>query len=704
MSYSNFSWNQLDQSFLRSLAKALSVSGDAADGLVNRYGPTPEEAFIREAWPTLMDEWLEKDANACTKIASELRDRGVGDTDQANDIQYLRSCRNAKGLREVVLVQFLLSAPSRRDAEQAKSENQDYLRPIIQSNSSISEIEQAETAQPRVVIEVPEASPKRGETINPTTNGSDKLTGPIAPFMASTPMQKQEPGQIEIDGLLSWLEQQPELEPLRAKANSLMCAYRPGEANPAQRIVLNDMPELNPESQNILQKLKEVIWVPARSLRGKAFATPELDGQLNRSAKIMSIASLWDFITTIPLFQFSLAGPLGAAALPGAIVTSFLLLWGSNVAGENSTDQRRGHASKAIASLVTFALLTAAKTAFSGVGVDLMIGSQRIASVYAAELAAQKLEKDKAELKRLETAGADYQTASVRCTDLENQMKALDRNSNEKQFISLYVLAFGSNASKVADQGLTPSKLIGKYGSVGRIPGICNQRDFLQTQNIEKAKPLAMAIERNSQAIAQKPPLTYLEQNEPDLFKDNFRLDQQGRLEWVNGTDAVSQATKQFYASLSAGKYSELGPSLLVLSISILLTGLATALLYQSGKNTEVQASFTGELEDFRNERLDQYEQALQTKLLAESHAQPPAETGELPPIGESEAMDARSLRWIRMNGRTSEDKAIAKRRYQEIIFDLWRKHIARTGETYYPKLRNDMSDHAMFMADPDHR
>jgi len=521
--------------------------------------------------------------------------------------------------------------------------------------------------------------------------------------MVSTPTQKQEPGQVEIDKLLSWLEQQPELEPLRAKANSLLCAYHPGEANPARRIIVNDTPELNSDAKSFFQQLKEVIWVPGRSLRGKAFATPELDGSLNTTAKIMSISTLWDFITTIPLFQFSLAGPLGAAALPGATIVSFLLLWASNASGENATDHRRGHISKAMASLLAFALLSAAKTAFSGVGVDLMIGSRGIASNYAAELAAAKLDKDKAELKRLEGGGADFRTASDRCMDLQSQMKAMDRNSNEKQYISLFVQAFGSNATKVADQGLKPNQLITKYGSVGAIPGVCRQRDALQSFSIEKARPLAEAIERNSQAIAQKPALVYLQENEPDIFKDNFRIVQNDRLEWVNGTDAVAQATKQFYANLAAGNYGLLGFSLLALTISILLTALATALLYITGKNPDVKSSFTGELEEFRNERLDQYEKALEQKLLAESQAQPPTETADLAPVGESEAMDARSLRWIRMNGRTAEDKAVAKRRYQEILFDLWRKHIAVTGETYYPKLRNDMTDRAKFLADPDH-
>ncbi len=92
-----------------------------------------------------------------------------------------------------------------------------------------------------------------------------------------------------------------------------------------------------------------------------------------------------------------------------------------------------------------------------------------------------------------------------------------------------------------------------------------------------------------------------------------------------------------------------------------------------------------------------------QSLAQASSSAAPTAEPEPLLEIGESGAFDARSLRWIRLNGRTSADKAYAKQRYRQLLFELWRKHIADTGETYYPKLRNDLMDRFSLMSDPDH-
>lgn len=91
-------------------------------------------------------------------------------------------------------------------------------------------------------------------------------------------------------------------------------------------------------------------------------------------------------------------------------------------------------------------------------------------------------------------------------------------------------------------------------------------------------------------------------------------------------------------------------------------------------------------------------------QALAETSSSAPSapEPEPLPELSESEAFDARSLRWLRLNGRTAADKAYAKQRYRQLLFELWRKHVAETGETYYPKLRNDLVNHFDLMTDPD--
>ena len=48
-------------------------------------------------------------------------------------------------------------------------------------------------------------------------------------------------------------------------------------------------------------------------------------------------------------------------------------------------------------------------------------------------------------------------------------------------------------------------------------------------------------------------------------------------------------------------------------------------------------------------------------------------------------------LGWLRLNGETAEDRDYAENIYQQILFDLWARHVAKTGETYYPPIQDEL-------------
>jgi len=425
---------------------------------------------------------------------------------------------------------------------------------------------------------------------------------------------KRPTGDIDLDDLIDWIKRRPELRHLRAEADKAMVDYRPGEATPRQRMGIAVDRTLRSGDQGFVRKLQNIIWVPVRNMRGRSYATPSTDATVNATAKLMSISTLWDFFCTLPLFKFGLSGPLGAMAWPGAVVLSFLILWASNAAGEKATDRHdANHARTASFSLAAFLLLSLAKTAFSGVGVDLFIGSRAIASTYAAQLVEQKIAGDRKELTLLEEGGPELKAAAAECLRLQQQLERIDRNSNEKAFQSIYVLAYGSKAAEAANAGLSAQALISRYGSVGRVPGACTQQKLLRELNSEKARDLREAIERKARASKSMPPLAFLKKEEPEIHAEHFReLD--GRLEWVNGTTAVAQATDQFWAQLLAGKFGLLGFSLFFLMISIILSFVAALLIYQLSQNAAVKASYSPRVMDERDERLQAYRAAMKAR------------------------------------------------------------------------------------------
>ena len=362
-------------------------------------------------------------------------------------------------------------------------------------------------------------------------------------------------------------------------------------------------------------KLREIVWVPVRNMRGKSYATASIDGTVNATAKMMSISTLWDFFCTLPLFKFGLAGPLGIMAWPGAVVLSFLILWASNAAGEKATDRHdANHARTATLSLTAFLLLSLAKTAFSGVGIDLFIGSRAIASRYAEQLVEEKLAGDRQELSRLEEGGPELKAAAAECVRLQAELGRIDRNSNEKAYQSTFVLAYGSKAAESANAGLKPEALINKYGSVGRVPGACVQQKLLRELNTEKAGALRESIERKAQASQAMPALAFLKKEEPEIFAEHFR-EANGQLEWVSGTTAVAQATDQFYEQLLKGEFGLLGFSLFFLIVSIVLTGAAALLIYQLSQNASIKASYSPLVADERDGRLQAYREAMQKRM-----------------------------------------------------------------------------------------
>lgn len=65
--------------------------------------------------------------------------------------------------------------------------------------------------------------------------------------------------------------------------------------------------------------------------------------------------------------------------------------------------------------------------------------------------------------------------------------------------------------------------------------------------------------------------------------------------------------------------------------------------------------------------------------------------------LREEDVYMVKTLGWLMQNANTLEDKAIARKKYRILLFDLWRKYLAQTGETWYPPLREDLWERYQF-------
>ena len=423
-------------------------------------------------------------------------------------------------------------------------------------------------------------------------------------------------GQIDVQDLIDFVESRPELRHIRDEVDRALVDYRPGDETPERRLRICKDRILRTHQKGLAKQFRDLIWVPARNMRGRSYTTPSLDGSINATSKMMSISTLWDFFCTLPIFVVGLSVPLGALTWPGAATLSLLILIASNCAGEKATDRRdKLNAKTATLSLTAFILLSLAKTAFSGVGIDLWIGSRNIASNYAASLAAQKITADQEELQRLQAKeGPQLIQASDECDELKATLNGLDRSKNEKMFQSLYVLAYGSKAAEQANRGLTPAQIINKYGSIAQVPGACNQERTLRALKAEEISEYKKKVEAKTKALKALPPLNFLKTHEPEIYQEHFN-DRAGTVQFSSGTTAVAQATDQYIKQIARGEFGKLGFSMLFLSISLILSAAASIMIYQLSQNPGIKASYSDYVNYEKTRRLQAYRQAMKDKF-----------------------------------------------------------------------------------------
>lgn len=425
--------------------------------------------------------------------------------------------------------------------------------------------------------------------------------------------------KVDLDALINWIESRKELQPLRQQADDIQAEYNPTAKNKIDRIrLIRDKAVLENKSGPV-KSFVQTVWVPPSSLRGTSFSTSSVDKTLGTTSKMLSISTLWDFVCTLPLFTFGLS-PLGAISLPAAGILSYLILWASNVSGEKSTDRHDPVQSKAATlSVVAFLLLSLTKTAFSGVGVDLVLGTRGIQSEYAGVLAAEALSKSKKDFKNdIEPDSPELIDAQNNCTkaedDLDDATKNRANQGGENTFQSKYRLAYGTLKEQKQRIGLSPAEVIKKFGSIGQVPGYCAQRDLRRFQHTTKVNEARSELEIKSKAINTMNSLDYLRKHEASIYSENFR-DSGEEIEWVNGTTAVAQATEQFWAKLLAGQFGQIGFSLFFLVVSLILSISATLMLYQVSISSELKASFDDDVLDKLNDRLQRYTKTMEEQI-----------------------------------------------------------------------------------------
>ena len=433
--------------------------------------------------------------------------------------------------------------------------------------------------------------------------------------------------------LLNWIETQPELDYIRKQANATKVDYRLDETEINRRIRPNPRTEL-PETKNLIVKIKDAFWVPGSNLRGTSYASKEHDKYLDQTAKVMSLSTIWDFVCTYPIFLYALKGfkGLALAPLPVATVLSLFILWVSNVVGENSTNRSKGRTGRANLSLIVFLILSAAKTAVSGVGLDMMLSENRIMQEKAGDILRDKgfqTNLVKNQVFEDDSFSEQLKGATEQCDTLTLQQEKLnlEKGSNRRIFNNLDSQKYLKPSNFKA---LSSEELLSDYSNQ---LGPCYKKELIESIQAQERRSINQNLVgmNISKATTDNLAALYLTskgdyynsfygypldgfnvQEFKAKFDENFNLNIvegcdnekcEGPVRWVNGSDAIAASFTQFFRKLGdPSQIYSLSLSLFGFIVSIVLSGAAVSFLYLASKNRETRASYSNQLASKSNQ------------------------------------------------------------------------------------------------------
>tara|TARA_E500000331_G_scaffold91296_1_gene87353 strand:+ start:1496 stop:1720 length:225 start_codon:yes stop_codon:yes gene_type:complete len=59
--------------------------------------------------------------------------------------------------------------------------------------------------------------------------------------------------------------------------------------------------------------------------------------------------------------------------------------------------------------------------------------------------------------------------------------------------------------------------------------------------------------------------------------------------------------------------------------------------------------------------------------------------------INREDSRQVRSIKYLRERAETALDREYADEIYDDIIFMLWKRHVIKTGQTYYPPMQKEL-------------
>lgn len=318
------------------------------------------------------------------------------------------------------------------------------------------------------------------------------------------------------------------------------------------------------------------LWVPGTSLRGNQAVTKDTIRTANQSSVLLSFSSLIDYVSSLGLFSFIFAGAPGVPLLYSFLISTAFLGFG-NYSGRGMTNRLPGAKSSANASLTLFLVLSVIQSLTAGLGVFLFSGSERVVEAKAREITSELIRVKQDEVENYDDPShpmiASYKDE---CDSLRLDIK---NATNQRERDRLIVLADGT----WADQRMNPPGWIQRSSPRVTWPACYRYQTKKDELTLLKDNSFKALTDLRSDIKQYPTHLGYLQDRQPRLFNDNFKL--------IDGAPLLKSNAEAFGAAWNyfwnppAGPNPDLTISYVYMWLSVLTsTGAIGVLMMHSNK------------------------------------------------------------------------------------------------------------------------
>jgi hypothetical protein len=343
--------------------------------------------------------------------------------------------------------------------------------------------------------------------------------------------------------------------------------------NPELTEVLNQDNSIEPTHwQRILKQTQNLVTANPDEFHGTTYVTPELRQHSEMTARVVTISSLLDAVTNMPILFYAFKDIGFGPAFVTSLLTNVIILKFTNDCASGASGHKKLSRNWAKWATTGLIFMNALQSAVSGVGVELLNNANTLSALKASEIIQAQNERIK-DLQKLDSPS--YRVAKQECEQGKTVLNTMKRS--HPRWNSLYTELFGVWSQQTRDWKLVENQ---------NRP-ICVRAKFLAeeaSKNYELAKREWETLQREGASLDE---VSFVREKLPQLYSHHFHPDDSIK----SGVEAVHLATQNFMSKLMHLEWSGLGFSFFFFALSTGTSGTACMMAITHARRKDTQLS-----------------------------------------------------------------------------------------------------------------